>query len=50
MMGGMLYKVTFIRHGGPDELVFACQEDAETFAKWLEPSSAGIDPEVTEVP
>lgn len=48
-MGGMRYKVTFIRHGGPDDLTFNCREDAEMFAEWLWPASAGIDPEITEV-
>ncbi|MEU8199296.1 hypothetical protein AB0C10_36475 [Microbispora amethystogenes] len=45
----MPYKVTFIRHGGPDELTFDTHRDAQTFADWLEPSSAGVDPEITEV-
>lgn len=46
----MKFKVTFVRHGGEDDLTFNCREDAEMFAVWLYDSSAGIDATVTEVP
>lgn len=45
----MRYKVTFIRHGGPEDLTFDTRRDAETFAEWLEPSSAGVNPEISEI-
>lgn len=42
------YKVTFVRHGGQEQLTFCCPTDAGTFVWWLDYAGVGIDAEIIE--